>query len=80
MYIDNLDKETFKILAEIACCDTIFATYDGFYIQKAAFAMGCSPAPHLANYWLSTFDKIIQGDSLLFERYIADISCIVKKI
>ena len=75
----SVDTSTLSDLAEIACCDTIFSTHDGFYIQKEGLAMGCPPAPHLANGWLSGFDKIIQGDSLLYERYIDDIICIVKK-
>ena len=37
--------------------------------------MGSPPAPHLANGWLSQFDKIIKSDSMLYERYMDDILC-----
>ena len=45
-HMESVDRETFKILAEIACCNTIFWTHDGFYIQKGGLAMGSPPAPH----------------------------------
>ena len=67
MCIDNLDKETFKVIAEIACCDTIFATHDGFYVKKEGLSMGCPTASNLANGWLSSFDTTIQGDCLAHE-------------
>ena len=41
--------------------------------------MGSAPAPHLANGWLSQFDKQIQGESSFYNRYIDDIITIVKK-
>ena len=41
--------------------------------------MGSPPAPHLANGWLSKFDKDIQGDSQVYERYIDDIIRTVMK-
>ena len=72
------DKETFITLAKLACCDVVFSTHDGFYTQKDGLAMGSPPAPHLANGWLSTFDKEIQGDSKFYERYMDDIVCDVK--
>ena len=74
----SVDRETFKTLAEIACCNTIFSTHDGFYIQKDGLAMGSPPAPHLANGWLSTFDKTIQGESRFYERFMDDIICEIK--
>ena len=74
-----VDKETFKTLATIASCDVIFDTHDGFYRQIDGLAMGSPPAPHLANGWLSTFDKTIQGDSMLYSRYMDDILCSIKK-
>ena len=49
------------------------STHDGYYIQKEGLAMGSSPAPFLANGWLSQFDDIIKGDSVLFFRYMDDI-------
>ena len=36
-------------------------------------SMGSAPAPHLANGWLSQFDKSIQGNSLIYFRYMDDI-------
>ena len=41
--------------------------------------MGSPPAPHLANGWLSTFDKTIQCDSLFYDRYMDDIICDIKQ-
>ena len=41
----SLDKETFIVLAELACCNVIFSTHQGYYIQKDGLAMG-SPLPH----------------------------------
>ena len=55
----SLDKETFIVLAELACCNVVFSTHRGYYIQKDGLAMGSPPAPHLANGWLSQFDKVI---------------------
>ena len=74
-----LDKETFKILAELASCDVIFSSHDGYYRQVEGLAMGSAPAPHLANGWLSSFDDTIKGSSPFYARYMDDIVCIVKK-
>ena len=41
--------------------------------------MGSPPAPHLANGWLSTFDKTIQGESKLYSRYMDDILSSIDK-
>ena len=73
-----LDKETFKILAELASCDVIFSSHDGFYRQVEGLAMGSAPAPHLANGWLSTFDNTIKGSSPFYARYMDDIISIIK--
>ena len=51
----------------------VFDTHDGLYIQKEGLAMGSSPAPALANGWMSQFDGIIQGEATLFARYMDDI-------
>ena len=68
-----IDRETFKTLAEIASCNVILSTHDGFYQQIDGLAMGSPPAPHLANGWLSTFDSAIQGSSSLYSRYMDDV-------
>ena len=68
-----VDKATFIALAEIASCDVIMSTHDGYYIQKDGLAMGSPPAPHLANGWMSQFDQTIQGDAKLYTRYMDDI-------
>ena len=73
MSIEGIDKDTFIELAELACCNVVFSTHQGFYIQEDGLAMGSPPAPHLANGWLSTFDKNIQGNSIMYERYMDDI-------
>ena len=62
----------------MACCNVVFSTHQGYFIQNDGLAMGSPPAPHLANGWLSKFDKVIQGDSKLYERYMDDILTIVK--
>ena len=41
--------------------------------------MGSSPAPMLANGWLSMYDKRIQGNSRFYARFMDDILMIVKK-
>ncbi len=41
--------------------------------------MGSPPAPHLANGWLSQFDDTIKGESKLYERYMDDVLCSVRK-
>jgi len=64
-----VDRKTFVTLAEIACCNVIMATHNGFYIQVDGLAMGSPPAPHLANGWMSQFDPIIKkGNSSFYER------------
>ena len=77
--LEFIDKETFIVLAELACCNVVFDTHDGLYIQKEGLAMGSSPAPALANGWMSQFDGKIQGDSSLYSRYMDDIICIMNK-
>ena len=68
-----VNKETFITLAEIASCDVIMSTHDGFYKQIDGLAMGSPPAPHLANGWMSQFDDTIKGTSKLYTRYMDDI-------
>ena len=48
-------------------------THDEFYRQTDGLAMSSSPAPLLANGWLSRFDSQIKGDARLFARYMDDI-------
>ena len=74
-----IDRETFITLATISSCDVIFDTHDGCYKQVDGLAMGSPPAPHLANGWLSLFDKTIQGSSKIYSRYMDDILCSIKK-
>ena len=49
------------------------------FSQIEGLAMGAPPAPCLANGWLSTFDPLIQDDSRLYERYMDDVLCVVRK-
>ena len=69
----NIEKDTFIQLCRTACCEVVMLTHDGYYIQKEGLAMGSSPAPHLANGWLSQYEEAIKGDSKLYERYMDDI-------
>ena len=69
----GIDRDTFITLAEIASCNVIISTHDGYYYQKDGLAMGSPPAPHLANGWLSQYDDIIRGESRLYYRYMDDI-------
>ena len=74
-----VDKETFKILAQISSCNVIMSTHNGYYRQTDGLAMGSPPAPHLANGWMSTHDdKIAQGSKMYF-RYMDDIIRDIKK-
>ena len=68
-----VDKETFVTLAEIASCNVVMSTHDGFYRQLDGLAMGSAPAPFLANGWLSKFDELIKGDAQMYFRYMDDI-------
>ena len=49
-------------------------TFDGFYRQIDGLAMGSPPAPMLANGWMSTFDRIIRDNALLYERYMVQFT------
>ena len=69
----DISKETFITLAEIASCNVMMLTHDGYYRQIDGLAMGSPPAPHLANGWMSQFDPIIQAEAELYERYMDDI-------
>ena len=48
-------------------------TNDGLYRQIDGLAMGSPPAPMLANGWLSSYDSTIQGDAMLYRRYMDDV-------
>ena len=78
VHFSSLDKDTFITLAELCCCNVVFSTHDGYYVQKDGLAMGSPPAPHLANGWLSKYDSIIQDESSLYARYMDDILCNIK--
>ena len=71
--IAGVTKATFIELAQLASCNVIMSTHNGYYIQKEGLAMGSPPAPHLANGWMSQFDSIIQDESGLYFRYMDDI-------
>ena len=69
-----VSKETFKTLTELCTCNVLMLTHDGYYRQVDGLAMGtCTPAPLLANGWLSKFDDQIKGSSVLYGRYMDDI-------
>ena len=74
-----VDKETFIALAKISSCDVLMLTQDGYYRQIDGLAMGSPPAPHLANGWLSQFDKKIKGEARIFPRYMDDTIREIKK-
>ena len=69
----------FITLANLACKNTVFSSYDGYYVQTEGLAMGSPPAPHLANGWLNSFEKTIQGNSSFYFRYMDDIICEIHK-
>ena len=69
----NIDKDTFQTLANIASCEVVMLTHDGYYTQKDGLAMGSSPAPHLANGWLSQYEETIKGEYKLYYRYMDNI-------
>ena len=75
-----IDRNTFIILAQIASCDVLMSTHDGYYKQVDGIAMGSPPAPHLANGWMSQFDNTIKGDAVLYARYMDDIIWNIKRI
>ena len=71
----SITKDTFIQLAELACCNVIFSTHRGHFVQTDGLAMGSPPAPCLANGWLSQFEKTIKASSILYYRYMDDIFC-----
>ena len=71
--IAGVSKATFIELAQLASCNVLMSTHNGYYIQKDGLAMGSPPAPHLANGWMSQFDKEIQDESKIYYRYMDDI-------
>ena len=68
-----VDKQTFIELAQIASCNVLMLTHDGYYKQLDGLAMGSPPAPMLANGWMSQFDSDIKGEAKLYFRYMDDI-------
>ena len=77
--VPPVDKETFRTLAQISSCNVLMLTHTGYVRQKDGLAMGSPPAPHLANGWLSQFDRQIKGDAKLFSRYMDDIIRSIRK-
>ena len=55
-----VNKATFKKLLEIATCDVLMLTHDGYYRQRDGLAMGSPPAPPLANGWLNLHDRKVK--------------------
>ena len=74
-----IDKETFKILAQISSCNVIMSTHKGYYQQTDGLAMGSPPAPHFANGWMSQHDDRIAEGSKFYFRYMDDIIRVIKK-
>ena len=74
-----IDRETFITLTKVASCEVVLSTHNGFYKQVDGLAMGCPPAPHLANGWLSQFENLIKDDAKIYERYMDDILREIKR-
>ena len=74
-----VDKTTFKELLQIATCNVLILTHDGYYRQRDGLAMGSPPAPPLANGWMHRYDPIIADNAKLFSRYVDDIIRSIKK-
>ena len=49
-----VDKTTFKELLQIATCNVLILTHDGYYRQRDGLAMGSPPAAMLLPYSLNT--------------------------
>ena len=77
--LPKIDKETFIMLAKLSSCNVIMSTHDGFYFQTDGLAMGCPPAPFLANGWLSKFDNTISSEAKIYFRYMDDVLGDIKK-
>ena len=77
--LPGVDRETFIELATISSCNVLMSTHDGFYYQTDGLAMGCPPAPFLANGWLFKYDEDIRDDSKIYFRYMDDILKNIKK-
>ena len=71
--IEGVSKCAFIELAELASCDVVMSTHDGYYTQVEGLAMGSAPSPHIANGWMSKFDNQIKDESALYFRYMDDI-------
>ena len=74
-----VDRKTFTILIELAMCNILMLTHDGYYRQTDGLAMGSPPAPLLANIWLSKFEPVINNDAKVFQRYMDDILISINK-
>ena len=74
-----VDRETFKILAQISSCNVVMSTHDGYYKQTDGLAMGSPPAPHLANGWMNGYDSTIGEGARIYFRYMDDIIRDIKK-
>ena len=85
LYRDSMEekppvsKKSFIELAKIASCNVLMSTHDGFYKQVDGLAMGSPPAPHIANGWMSQYDKEIQRDAKMYTRYMDDVLREMKK-
>ena len=65
-----VDEETFKTLLTTCTCDVLMSTTLGYYKQIDGLAMGSSPAPLLANGWLSKYSikDSIKGKAKIYFR------------
>ena len=77
--VNNLTKESFRSLLELATLDSFF-TFDGkyYYKQKDVVAMGSPLGPNLANVFLFHFkeqwmsDCTIDYKPISYRRYVHD--------
>ena len=77
--VNNLTKESFRSLLELATLDSFF-TFDGkyYYKQKDVVAMGSPLGPNLANVFLCHFkeqwmsDCTIDYKPISYRRYVHD--------
>ena len=64
-----MDRETFKLLAQISSYDVVMSTHRGY----------CKHTDGLANDWLSRYDSVIGQGSKVYYRYMDDIIRDIKK-
>ena len=81
--VNNLTKESFQSILELAALDFFFIFDGKYYKQKDGVVMGCPLGPTLANVLLCHFEEQWMSDfpidykPILYRRYVDDTSLLL---